>query len=231
MCCCRSASPGGSAPAERDRAAADDPRGRARRVRARLSAPAVGRHADARLDRPRARHRPRPAAARRAVRRARRDHPASALNDDLLRLWEARRPTVVFVTHSVFESVYLSTRIAVMTRAAGADRRRSAGRPAAAARSARSRTRAGIRARCATTVSRRRSPRAMAAGGAAMSDVAPRRWRDRRRRSLVGAGVPRRCGRRSCAVEGIPPYILPGADARSRRACGPTGRACSARCW
>ena len=26
-----------------------------------------------------------------------------------------RRPTIVFVTHSVFESVYLSTRIAVMT--------------------------------------------------------------------------------------------------------------------
>ncbi|MBV9552899.1 MAG: ABC transporter ATP-binding protein [Alphaproteobacteria bacterium] len=38
-----------------------------------------------------------------------------ALNDDLLRLWEERRPTIVFVTHSVFESVYLSTRIAVMT--------------------------------------------------------------------------------------------------------------------
>ena len=38
-----------------------------------------------------------------------------ALNDDLMRLWESRRPTVVFVTHSVFESVYLSTRIAVMT--------------------------------------------------------------------------------------------------------------------
>jgi NitT/TauT family transport system ATP-binding protein len=38
-----------------------------------------------------------------------------ALNDDLLRLWQARRMTVVFVTHSVFESVYLSTRIAVMT--------------------------------------------------------------------------------------------------------------------
>src|SRR5438874_5898776 len=38
-----------------------------------------------------------------------------ALNDDLLRLWDSRRPTVVFVTHSVFESVYLSTRIAVMT--------------------------------------------------------------------------------------------------------------------
>jgi NitT/TauT family transport system ATP-binding protein len=38
-----------------------------------------------------------------------------ALNDDLLRLWESRRATVVFVTHSVFESVYLSTRIAVVS--------------------------------------------------------------------------------------------------------------------
>jgi NitT/TauT family transport system ATP-binding protein len=38
-----------------------------------------------------------------------------ALNDDLLRLWERLRPTILFVTHSVFESVYLSTRIAVMT--------------------------------------------------------------------------------------------------------------------
>ena len=38
-----------------------------------------------------------------------------ALNDDLLRLWEAYRPTILFVTHSVFESVYLSTRIALMT--------------------------------------------------------------------------------------------------------------------
>ena len=37
-----------------------------------------------------------------------------ALNDDLLRLWEKHRPTILFVTHSVFESVYLSTRIAVM---------------------------------------------------------------------------------------------------------------------
>jgi NitT/TauT family transport system ATP-binding protein len=38
-----------------------------------------------------------------------------SLNDDLLRLWQGRRSTIVFVTHSVFESVYLSTRIAVMT--------------------------------------------------------------------------------------------------------------------
>ena len=36
------------------------------------------------------------------------------LNDDLLGLWEANRFTAVFVTHSVFESVYLSQRIVVM---------------------------------------------------------------------------------------------------------------------
>jgi NitT/TauT family transport system ATP-binding protein len=37
------------------------------------------------------------------------------LNDDLLALWRALGMTVVFVTHSVFESVYLSQRIVVMT--------------------------------------------------------------------------------------------------------------------
>lgn len=36
------------------------------------------------------------------------------LNNDLLRLWEMHNWTVVFVTHSVFESVYLSNRIVVM---------------------------------------------------------------------------------------------------------------------
>ena len=37
------------------------------------------------------------------------------LNDDLLALWRELRMTVVFVTHSVFESVYLSERVVVMT--------------------------------------------------------------------------------------------------------------------
>lgn len=36
------------------------------------------------------------------------------LNDDLLNLWWEQRFTAVFVTHSVFESVYLSQRIVVM---------------------------------------------------------------------------------------------------------------------
>ena len=38
----------------------------------------------------------------------------SKLNNDLVRLANGHRLTVVFVTHSVFESVYLSTRVIVM---------------------------------------------------------------------------------------------------------------------
>ena len=40
-----------------------------------------------------------------------RDH----LNEHLLRLWEQTRKTVVFVTHSISEAVFLSTRIVVMS--------------------------------------------------------------------------------------------------------------------
>jgi NitT/TauT family transport system ATP-binding protein len=43
------------------------------------------------------------------------DEPArQALNDDLLALWREDGMTIVFVTHSVYESAYLSTRVAVM---------------------------------------------------------------------------------------------------------------------
>jgi NitT/TauT family transport system ATP-binding protein len=37
------------------------------------------------------------------------------LNEDLIKLWVQDRMTVVFVTHSVYESAFLSTRVAVMT--------------------------------------------------------------------------------------------------------------------
>lgn len=36
------------------------------------------------------------------------------LNDDLLRLWQAQRFAALFVTHSVYEAVYLSQRVLVM---------------------------------------------------------------------------------------------------------------------
>jgi NitT/TauT family transport system ATP-binding protein len=41
------------------------------------------------------------------------------LNDDLLHLWQSHSWTVVFVTHSVYESVYLSNRIVVMAASPG----------------------------------------------------------------------------------------------------------------
>ena len=37
------------------------------------------------------------------------------LNDELLALWQAEGLTIVFVTHSVYESAYLATRIAVLS--------------------------------------------------------------------------------------------------------------------
>ena len=37
------------------------------------------------------------------------------LNEQLLRLWERERRTVVFVTHSIPEAVFLSSRIVVMS--------------------------------------------------------------------------------------------------------------------
>jgi NitT/TauT family transport system ATP-binding protein len=38
-----------------------------------------------------------------------------SLNDDLLKLWREDALTVIFVTHSVYESTYLSSRVVVMT--------------------------------------------------------------------------------------------------------------------
>jgi NitT/TauT family transport system ATP-binding protein len=40
-----------------------------------------------------------------------RDH----LNEQLLRLWEQTRKTVIFVTHSIPEAVFLSNRVVVMS--------------------------------------------------------------------------------------------------------------------
>ncbi|MCF2970015.1 ABC transporter ATP-binding protein [Synechococcus sp. Nb3U1] len=38
----------------------------------------------------------------------------SKLNSDVLELWQAKRWTVIFVTHNIYEAVYLSNRVVVM---------------------------------------------------------------------------------------------------------------------
>ncbi|MGF1514454.1 MAG: ABC transporter ATP-binding protein [Elainellaceae cyanobacterium] len=43
----------------------------------------------------------------------------SQLNDELLKLWQERQWTVLFVTHSIYEAVYLSTQVVVMAAAPG----------------------------------------------------------------------------------------------------------------
>jgi NitT/TauT family transport system ATP-binding protein len=46
-------------------------------------------------------------------------HTRTRLQNDLLNIWERDRKTVLFVTHSVDEAVFLSDRVVVMTRAPG----------------------------------------------------------------------------------------------------------------
>ena len=76
------------------------------------------------------------------------DEPFSALDEqnklllqeELLRIWEETRKTVVFITHSVDEAVTLGDRIMVMTAHPGrakADDRRAVRAPAQGARTAR----------------------------------------------------------------------------------------------
>jgi NitT/TauT family transport system ATP-binding protein len=42
-----------------------------------------------------------------------------ALADDVLKLWAAAKPAIVFVTHNVEEAVYMASRVVVMTRGPG----------------------------------------------------------------------------------------------------------------
>jgi NitT/TauT family transport system ATP-binding protein len=46
-------------------------------------------------------------------------HTRTRLQNDLLNIWERDRKTVLFVTHSVEEAVFLSDRVVVLTRAPG----------------------------------------------------------------------------------------------------------------
>jgi NitT/TauT family transport system ATP-binding protein len=46
-------------------------------------------------------------------------HTRTRLQNDLLDIWDRQRKTVLFVTHSVEEAVYLSDKVIVMSRSPG----------------------------------------------------------------------------------------------------------------
>ena len=54
------------------------------------------------------------------------------LQEELTRIWQERRPTVLFITHDVDEAVFLANRVVVLSKGRVLDGGR--GRPAAPAR-------------------------------------------------------------------------------------------------
>ena len=134
------------------------------------------------------------------------------LNDDLLALWRAVKRTVVFVTHSVFESVYLSERIVVMTPARP---RLPSSRLTRRIRAIRFRTSAEYAALCRQGSTpwprRRRGERRM--NGEPVAPAMSAQSRGRALRVLLpvivlALGVI--AWELVVRLKGIPPYVLPG---------------------
>ena len=89
------------------------------RLRELLSQGALRRHEAAGRDRAHPRLRAEHPADGRTIRRARRPHAHAACRTSCSAIWERDRKTVLFVTHSVEEAVFLSDRVVVITRSPG----------------------------------------------------------------------------------------------------------------
>ena len=162
------------------------------------------------------------------------------LNNDLLSLWRNLRKTVIFVTHSVFESVYLSQRVIVMTSRPGRigaeishRRRRAAGRGFPHLRRLCRLLPQGLER--AGAVLRRGSPLHEFVANPAIIRRA-RRAGQPRACALSESCFPSSCSRSAsrhgsswCALNDIPPYVLPGPAAVFRTLVR-TGRCCRNRC-
>ena len=221
---CRCASPGARS-GRRERVAGGDRGGRARRLRARLSARAFGRHAHARLDRARARHRaatcccstsrsPRSTRSRASSStriccgcgRAAADHP--------LRHAQRLRIRVPVEPHRRHDPAPRPGRRRCGGRSAVSARARAAHAPAYA--DLRRAARASSPRRCAAVAGLPHAPRRCARLGG--------------RRPAASASSCSRCGRWWSGSRPFRPTSCRGRS-WSRRRCGPTGRAFWARSW
>ena len=162
------------------------------------------------------------------------------LNNDLLQVWQALRTTVVFVTHSVFESVYLSSRIVVMAARPGRVFTELA-IDAPYPRDQDFRTSAEYAAFCRRT-SEALAQAMAAAGMSGHERAAAMRGRTRETPRANGATAPcaSRCrsscwrsGFRSgnwwCGSRNIPPYVLPDPGLILQTLVARLGVCCSSR--
>ena len=157
------------------------------------------------------------------------------LNLELLSIWQQLGSTVVFVTHSISEAVFLSTRVVVMSPAAGPDRRRSSTIDLPTPRTVETREDAALL--------RARHRRCASCCAGAASTCCPRRSaapvrlrRDRRPRALgewapalvvFVAGIALWQGRSSRFH--VQQFLLPQAERRSRALLGRPRTRCGPR--